>query len=123
MNAPTPMRTLRLGNGLGHVELSWDSDADEKVRPEIERMMERGIRFFRVDTTSIINIPRRLRKIEDLKRQRINIADADLQGLIDDGTLQLQRLDDSEFKVLPGKPTVQEVVSGHTAAVRQFEGG
>jgi hypothetical protein len=118
-----PVRSLALAGSLGHIELIWDKDADEKVRPVIEKYIAQGVRFFRVDTTGFLNLPRRLRKIEDLKRQRINIADADIETLAQDGLIQLERLEDGEYRVLPGTPTVDEIVQGNTMATRQFHGG
>jgi hypothetical protein len=76
-------RGLTLLDGMGDVELTWDSKDDERVRALIEKKMREGVTFFVIKPLigDAIHTKRRLKDVRDLKSNSVKIKDKDVIDL------------------------------------------
>lgn len=82
-DAETEERGLTLLNDMGDVELTWDSQNDEKVRALIEKKMREGVTFFVIKPLigDAVHVKRRLKDVRDLKSNSVKMKDRDVIDL------------------------------------------
>jgi hypothetical protein len=119
------LHSMRFTGSIGHAEIVWDAKDNDKIRAFVQKKMDEGVRFFMIKTTSGLFKSKRLKDLDKLERRRINVHDADLDTLAQDGAIRLVPItgDHSEWQAIPGQPTAEEVASGDSVALRPQEGG
>ena len=122
----TEQRGLILCNGLGHVELSWDSQDDSYMRAVIEKKMKEGVRFFILKPLlgGALYRTARIKTMADLKESRIKVEDADIEKLFADGRVRMERAPpEATNDTVRVARTADEAVRGRSVAVPALQGG
>lgn len=135
----TEVRSMTLLNEMGDIEITWESENDEKVRAIIEKKMREGVRFFILKPVlgDLLHMRRKLTKITDLKANNVKIKDADIETLFSVGDVNLFRssvpsgsLETSGVASVKGKDgnpdyyeSSKKAVANRTVGVKALQGG
>lgn len=120
-------RSITLLNEMGDLEISWDSQNDDVMRQFIATKMAEGIRFFTLAPMlgGVIYRKKAMRTMDDLKENRVKVADKEVEVLFEAGKVALIRNNDgSEVKTTGIAKTPDEAVAARrTVGVRAMQGG
>lgn len=132
MDMPNPLlaasapRRLIIMNNLGHVEISWDTTADDDMRRIIQAKMDQGFVFYQIEVSGPNTDRVPLKTIDDLHRNQIFIDDEAINTMFADGKVALTRRGKAE-KIMTARPArVKDAASAaqqSTIAVPPLAGG
>lgn len=125
LDGASETRTCILLNGLGDVEISWDSSDDDEMRKIIQKKMDEGVSFFIMTPLigSFLQRRKKIASVDELDRFRIQIRDADIEKMFEAGKISVFRSDAKKIDTVRRAETADEAVRNDTVAARPFVGG
>lgn len=119
-------RSCVLLTEMGDIEIAWDSKHDDEMREIIAKKMAQGVRFFIIKPLlgSFIQRRARLKSIDDLDKNRVQIRDEDIATMFAAGKIAMFRGNTGANIDTAGvAETPEEAVKQRTVAVKPFVGG
>lgn len=118
-------RSMRILNGMGDIEITWEPENDEPMREIIQKKMDGGMRFFQITGKGTSAKKTRVRDTADLKKLRISVEDGDIEYLFEAGKVQFHRIQGvpDTGKDMPRVDNAAIVAQSTTIGVQPFKGG
>ncbi len=125
------MGDLTFLNKFGDVRINWDEEADGDMLPVIQRLMDAGMTFWKLNTVGIgavsMSVKRKVRKVSAIKDDRIlAVRDEDFFKIVAAGLAGVVESDKAEKLEMKERHTsAKQVVKhkGRTVAVQALQGG
>lgn len=119
------VRSMTLLNGMGDIEITWDSSQDEKMRELIAKKMKEGVTFFILKPVPFTDLYRKtkLKTMKDLKENRIKLDDEDLEMMFAAGQVGIQRTNSSDYDTVAPVRDPAKAARSRTVGVRALQGG
>jgi hypothetical protein len=121
--APDPIRSMRIFNGMGDVEVEWTEEADERMHAVIQRKMDAGIRFFQITIKGAKAKRTRIKSVDELTKRRIYVADEDIEKAFCDGAVTFNRREGGEDIEITHVEDAAVAAKGQTLGMPQYSGG
>lgn len=124
---PEEIRSVSLLNEMGDTTLVWEPSADDTMIPAIQRLMDKGVRFFIVEPRAFGLLPAKKTQVTDAKEviqhRALTVLDEDLGKMLGDGSISAVQSPQGPVTTVKASKDAKEVAKSHSVGVKPLKGG